>query len=114
MPSLRLRPAATGRGRMPVKAALREGSQRAGRRPAMTFPFHCMWTGTKSEATQGNTLRCRVSLNVGDAAMIAALRPKSPCGKAQDECWTMLCQIAGRASIAEQGEPVPEALRPRT
>ena len=36
--------------------------QGAGRRPAMTFPFHCMWTGTKSDATQGNTLRCRVSL----------------------------------------------------
>ena len=56
----------------------------------MTFPFHCMWTGTKSEAIQGNTLRCRFSLDVSDAAMVAALWPKSPCGKAQDECQTML------------------------
>ena len=185
MPSLRLRPAATERGRMPVKAALGEGPpristsqrgprspkvqglsnpdgpmnqltmasitgsppcrpcqtkrwaatrpkgdppnrrfdghrgdaglvQRAGRRPAMTFPFHCMWTGTKSEATQGNTLRCRVSLDVGDVATIAALWPQSPRGKAQDGCRTMPCQLAGRASIAGQGEPAPEALRQRT
>ena len=76
----------------------------------MTFPFHCMWTGTKSEATQGNTLRCRVSLDVGDAAMVAALRPQSPCGKAQDGCRTMPCRFAGSSSIARQGEPAPEAL----
>ena len=44
----------------------------------MTFPFHCMQTGIGSEATQGNTSRCRVSLDVGDAAMVAALRPQSP------------------------------------
>ena len=80
----------------------------------MTFPFHCMWTGTKSEAIQGNTLRCRFSLDVGDAAMVAALWPKSPCGKAQDRCWAMLFQFAGCSSIAERGEPAPETLRPRT
>ena len=175
MPSLRLRPAATKRGRMPVKTALMEGSprtsasqrgprspkvqgwskpdgpnqltmasitgsppcrpcqtkrwaaappkgdppdrrfdghrgdaglaRRARRRPVMTFPFHCMWTGTKSESAQGNTSRRRVSLDVGDAAMVAALRPQSPCGKAQDECRTMPCRLAGRASIAGKGNP---------
>ena len=64
-------------------------ARRAGRPPAMTFPFHCMQTGIRSEATQGNTSRCRVPLDVGDTAMIAALRPKSPCGKARDGCRTM-------------------------
>ena len=89
-------------------------ARRAGRWPAMTFPFHCMWTGIGREATQGNTSRCRVPLDVGDAAMVAALRPQSPCGKARYGCRTMPCRFAGRSSIAGQGEPAPEALRPRT
>ena len=59
----------------------------------MTFPFHCMQTGIRSEATQGNTLRCRVPLDVGDATMIATLRPQSPCGKARDGCRTMTLPV---------------------
>ena len=80
----------------------------------MKFPFHCMQTGIGREATQGNTSRCWVPLDVGDAAMVVALRPQSPCGKAQDGCRTMPCRFAGHASIAKRGEPAPEALRPRT
>ena len=34
-------------------------------------------------------------LCVGDVAMIVALWPNSFRGKAQDGCWTMLCQLAG-------------------
>ena len=87
--------------------------RRARRRHAKTFPFHRMWTGTKSESAQGNTLRCRVSFML-TTAMIAALWPQSPCSKARDGYQTMPCRFAGRPSIAGQGEPAPATLRPRT
>ena len=88
-------------------------ARRAGRRHAKTLPFHCMWTGTKSESAQGNTLRCRVSF-ILTTAMIAALWPQSPCSKARDGYRTMPCRFADRPSIAGQGEPAPATLRPRT